>query len=116
MAAEPLSTDERAELEILRDVAQRLIGFDGGAEVMDWATRHKLHADEPYIGCPFCRHEFVTASELRDIAEQALDVLERERRATGVDEWDESDPRALLYSAAYDILGEDGYTDVMRRV
>lgn len=60
-----LTTDERAELELLRDVAQRLIQFDGGAEVMDWATRHPLHKDDPYIGCPFCRDHFELRPESR---------------------------------------------------
>lgn len=54
-----LTLDERAELELLRDVAQRLIVFDGGAEVMPWVDRHRHHGDAPYIGCPFCRDRFV---------------------------------------------------------
>lgn len=54
-----LSVDERAELAMLRDVAGRLLNFDGGAELLPWVHAHRHHQDEPYIGCPFCRDEFV---------------------------------------------------------
>lgn len=53
-------------------------------------------------------------ARLIDLAEQALDVLERERVATGVDEWDEADPRCLLYCAAWEVLGEDRGYEVVR--
>jgi hypothetical protein len=59
MSSDQNSADERAELELLRDQAQRLIVFDGGPELMAWCDRHRLHKDEPYIGCPFCRDNFV---------------------------------------------------------
>lgn len=35
------------------------------------------------------------------LARLAVEVLDNERAATGVDEWDESDPRCYLYNAAY---------------
>jgi hypothetical protein len=34
------------------------------------------------------------------LAKAALNVLDIEREETGVDEWDESDPRCFLYNAA----------------
>jgi hypothetical protein len=61
----------------------------------------------------------------QSVAENVLYVLERERRATGVDEWDESDPRCLLYNdacealgetAAYKVLGEVGEPDRLVRL
>lgn len=54
-------------------------------------------------------HEFAVA----DVARDVLGVLEYYRRATGVDEWDEADDRTLLYSWAHEVVGEDGYVDVM---
>lgn len=60
-----LSSDERAELELLRDLKQRVVGFGGDDyTVMAWVDAHRLHADEPYIGCPFCRDQFVAKREL----------------------------------------------------
>jgi hypothetical protein len=41
-----------------------------------------------------------------DTARMVLSVLEYYRRATGVDEWDESDDRCLLYCEAWQVLGE----------
>lgn len=38
---------------------------------------------------------------LHHIADLAIEVLDAEREATGVDEWDESDTRCYLYNAAY---------------
>jgi hypothetical protein len=58
---------ERAELEVLRDAFKRLINFDGGAELMPWVAAHRMHKTEPYIGCPFCRDEFVTVAEVEEM-------------------------------------------------
>jgi len=58
-----LTAADRAELELLRDVAGRLITFDGGAELMSWEAAHRRHRSEPYIGCPFCRDHFVLREE-----------------------------------------------------
>lgn len=41
------------------------------------------------------------------LAKGALHILDNEREATGVDEWDESDPRCFLYNAATAILERD---------
>lgn len=45
------------------DVRQRLRIFDGGPELMSWENAHRLHRDEPYIGCPFCQDQFVLKSD-----------------------------------------------------
>lgn len=47
-----------AAVEVVGDINERLIMFDGGPELMSWYDRHRLHRDEPYIGCPFCRDQF----------------------------------------------------------
>lgn len=50
----------RAELEQLRDFKE-LLAFvdDAGTPVMkSHEEMHKHHADEPYIGCLFCRDRF----------------------------------------------------------
>lgn len=55
-----LTSDERAELHALRDIAKRLVNFGGDDSVlMPWIDAHRHHADEPYIGCVFCRDKFV---------------------------------------------------------
>lgn len=54
---------ERAELQLLRDQAKRLLNFDGGPEVAPWWAIHRLHETEPYIGCPFCRDQFGLMSD-----------------------------------------------------
>jgi hypothetical protein len=38
------------------------------------------------------------------LAELAIEILDAERAATGVDDWDESDQRCYLYNAAYAVL------------
>lgn len=43
--------------------------------------------------------------KMRELAELAIEVLDNERKDTGVDEWDESDPRCFLYNAAAEVLG-----------
>jgi len=40
----------------------------------------------------------------RVLADLAIEVLDAEREATGVDEWDESDTRCYLYNAAYAVI------------
>lgn len=47
---------------------------------------------------------------------RTLHALEELRRVTRVDEWDESDQRALDYSDAYEILGEERAGGVMEEV
>lgn len=55
-----LTVNERAELETLRDLRQRFIGFGGNDfTIAPWISAHRLHADEPYMGCPFCRDRFM---------------------------------------------------------
>jgi hypothetical protein len=57
-----LEEAERAELEVLRDLKARVIGFGGDDyTIAPWIDIHRHHADEPYIGCPFCRDRFVLA-------------------------------------------------------
>lgn len=56
------------------DVRQRLLIFDGGPQLMAWENAHRLHADEPYIGCPFCHDEFVPLAALQE-AERERDRL-----------------------------------------
>lgn len=57
-----MTPEERAELELLRDLKARVIGFGGDDyTLMPWVAAHRLHAEEPYIGCPFCREKFVLA-------------------------------------------------------
>jgi hypothetical protein len=63
----PLDADERAELNELRDLRARVIGFGGDDfTIAPWIDAHKLHKDEPYIGCPFCRDEFVRRNAADD--------------------------------------------------
>ena len=76
---EPLRRDERAELELLRDNQRRLIGFDGGAELMSWLDVHKLHGKDPYIGCPFCRERFGLRELPRDGERPTEEMIERVR-------------------------------------
>lgn len=45
-----------------------------------------------------------------------LYVLEYERRATGVDEWDESDTRCELYNACFEALGDERAYEVLGEV
>lgn len=72
MSESTLTADERAELAALRDLKQRVIGFGGDDfALMPWIDAHQHHADEPYIGCPFCRDQFVRASDVTG----ALDAL-----------------------------------------
>lgn len=62
MQTDPLTTDERAELQLLRDLRARVIGFGGDDyTIMSWEAAHRIHESkgEPYIGCCFCRGEFV---------------------------------------------------------
>lgn len=82
-----LTTDDRAELEMLRDVAKRLIGFDGGAEVMPWVDAHRHHADEPYIGCVFCRDQFVPCDDA---------AVERAVQALAPYVWHDKDAREII--------------------
>lgn len=62
-----LSSEERAELHALRDFRQTVafVDDDGSAVIRPWIDAHKTHADEPYIGCPFCRDKFVRVDTLR---------------------------------------------------
>jgi hypothetical protein len=58
----PDVSEQRAELEVLRDLRERVLGFGGDDyTLVPWIDRHKLHVDRgrPYIGCPFCRDRFV---------------------------------------------------------
>lgn len=74
----------RAENRLMHDKLERLIVFDGGAELQPWVNAHKLHRDEPYIGCPFCHDQFVlrSAAEAREEALIGLaatgDLLDRD--------------------------------------
>lgn len=73
-----LSDQERAELELLRDLRRRVIGFGGDDyAVMPWIDAHRHHADEPYVGCPFCRDQFVPLallSEAREIIDECWEL------------------------------------------
>ena len=96
---------ERAELEALRDVTQRLLNFGGDDTVlMPWVDVHRRHADEPYIGCPFCRDQFVPAAE-RDRLR-----TENERLRAGAEQ-----ARRLLAAALTGHHGADDAPHVFRR-
>jgi predicted nucleic acid-binding Zn-ribbon protein len=61
----PFDDEERAELEMLRDLKARLISFGGDDFTLaPWVDVHKRHKDEPYIGCPFCHPGFVERTKL----------------------------------------------------
>ncbi len=55
----PASAVERALRRLDEDTRQRLLVFDGGPQLMSWEQAHRHHADDPYIGCPFCHDRFV---------------------------------------------------------
>lgn len=80
-----LSATDRAELEMLRDVAKRLIGFDGGAEVMSWEAAHRRHRLEPYIGCPFCRDKFARIGAPPEIDDAAVESVMLDLMAQSVE-------------------------------
>jgi hypothetical protein len=42
---------------------------------MPWVDPQPVHGDEPYVGCPFCRDEFVPAARLREMLWLADDAL-----------------------------------------
>lgn len=68
----PLDSDERAELELLRDLRDRVIGFGGDDyAVTPWVMAHRYHADKPYIGCPFCRDKFIAVAKV----DQLLNII-----------------------------------------
>jgi hypothetical protein len=76
-----LSTDERAELEALRDLHARYAFTDDAGQniLMPWIDAHHRHEDEPYIGCPFCRDQFIPVSQrgiLLGWIESAVEELE----------------------------------------
>lgn len=71
--AKALTSGERAELEVYRDQAKRLLMFDGGPELMSHVEMHRHHGDEPYIGCVFCRDQFCAVAE-RDERQDAIDT------------------------------------------
>lgn len=59
-----LTTDERAELELLRDLRARVIGFGcDDYTIMSWEAAHRIHERRPYIGCCFCREKFTLATD-----------------------------------------------------
>jgi hypothetical protein len=68
---------ERAELEVLRDLRARVIGFGGDDfTIAPWIDAHRFHKDEPYIGCPFCHDQFVPRADLDDARTKAA-IAER---------------------------------------
>lgn len=71
----------RAELEALRDEKDRLAFLDDAAQpvMASWEQAHKHHADEPYIGCVFCRDKFAPVEQTRDLIVERL-------RARGAEE------------------------------
>lgn len=51
------------------------------------------------------------SERLYKLAVGTLEVLDAEREETGVDEWDESDPRCFLYNAATAVVERSQYGD-----
>lgn len=72
----------RAEVEALRDERDRLAFLDDAAQpvVASWEQAHKHHADEPYIGCVFCRDKFVAVAEVVDALREGEEVYGGEFR------------------------------------
>lgn len=60
---------EAAKLAQLEDWKRRAIMFDGGPELLSHQQMHRFHVDEPYIGCLFCRDQFVPAAAARAVVE-----------------------------------------------
>lgn len=54
----------KARARLAEDKLGRLIVFDGGAELRAAEQMHRLHAEEPYIGCVFCQDAFVPKARL----------------------------------------------------
>jgi hypothetical protein len=68
-----MTDEERAELEILRDLRERLILFGGDDfTVASWESAHSKHANEPYIGCVFCRDKFALRA---DVIEEVIEYV-----------------------------------------
>ena len=108
-ATEPLSTNERAELEGLRDIAQRLLNFGGDDTVlMPWIDAHRHHTDKPYIGCLFCRDKFVPCDEAA--IERAARAIATRFTSVPFDSLDE-DARRDAQDEARDILSAAGEAD-----
>jgi hypothetical protein len=78
MTTKPLTSNERAELELLRDTVKQLIVFDGGAELLSHQQMHRHHKSEPYIGCVFCRDKFMLVSEHETEVAQLREALRTE--------------------------------------
>lgn len=102
-----LNRTQRAELQALRDNQQRLICFDGGAELMPWEAAHRHHRGEPYIGCLFCREEFVPLSravEAEALAARYREALERIADAENAEKADPGDWAVWAHETARDVL------------
>jgi len=54
---------------------------------------------------------FSESERLARLAVGVLEVLDEERRRTGVDEWDEADVRCFLYNAASAVIDRTQYGD-----
>lgn len=51
--------------------------------------------------------EYGYKARLQELAHLALLVLDTERDRTGIDGWDESDPRCVLYNEAWIVVHSD---------
>lgn len=86
----------RAEVEALSDFKD-LLAFvdDAGQPVMkSWEQAHRHHKDEPYIGCVFCRDQFVKQARAES-AERQLAECQKALRFYGDEDnwkWDFADP------------------------
>lgn len=57
---------DRAKLAQLADWNEMAVWFDGGPELLSHQQMHKHHA-KPYIGCLFCRDQFMPIDRARMI-------------------------------------------------